>query len=237
MIEKHGKMFTNIKSNNYQEVKDHMKYQNIYWNCVNGKIETNLTYINGDNIKYNYNYRNSSYGNIHSQKVKDFGDYDIYSSYQEDKTVQATNFLLNKTMYDFMLQHKQLPIYGCLLSLVLLILIAVYLFWAIGHKEGGEGISLNGMDQIPYEIISIICLVFLSVALSIVTNSFDVFIRYVVVIVYIMAYLIGYVACAIWGVTTIKRIKAKTFWRSFLSYKVIRWFYHKIKNGSKNIFS
>lgn len=228
MTERHGKMFTNIKSNNYQEVKDNMNNQNIYWNFVNGKIETNLTYINEDNIKYNYAYRNSSYGSNHLQKVKEFGDYDIYSSYEEDKTAQATNFLFNKNMYDFMLQHKQLPIYSCLMSLVLLVIIAIYLFWAIGYKQDEEGISLNAMDQIPYEIISMICFSFLAIALSIITNFFDMY-HYVVVTLYMIAYLIGYIACALWGVTTIKRIKAKTFWKSFLSYKIIRWFYHKTK--------
>ena len=53
-----GKMFTNIKSNDYQEVKDNMKHQEIYWNCVNHKIETNLTYINEDNIKYQTDHNN-----------------------------------------------------------------------------------------------------------------------------------------------------------------------------------
>lgn len=222
-------MFTNIKSNNYEEVKNNMKHQEIYWNCVNHKIETNLTYINEDNIKYNYNYRNSSYGSNHSQKTKEFGDYDIYSFYQEDKTLQATNFLFNKNMYDFMLQHNRLPIYSCLISLILLIAIAVYLFWAIGHQKGEEGISLNAIDKVPYEIISIISFHVLAIAVTVLVNAFDVYTYYVVAIFYVIAYLIGYLACAIWGITTIKRIKAKTFWKSFLSYKVIKWSYHKIK--------
>lgn len=222
-------MFTNIKSNNYQEVKDNMKNQKIYWNFVNSKIETNLTYINEDNIKYNYAYRNSSYGSNHSQKVKEFGDYDIYSSYEEDKTAQATNFLFNKNIYDFMLQNNRLPIYSCMISLALLVIIAIYLFWAIGHKEGKKGISLNAMDRIPYEIISVISFNVVAIAITIVANAFDIYIHYVVVILYMVAYLIGYIACAIWGVTTIKRIKAKTFWKSFLSYKIIRWLYYKIK--------
>ena len=222
-------MFTNVKSNNYQEVMDNMKEQKIYWNCVNSKIETNLTYINEDNIKYNYAYRNSSYGSEHSPKAKEFGDYDIYSSYEEDKTLQATNFLLNKNIYDFMLQHNQLPIYSCIISLTLLVMIAIYLFWAIGHKKGEEGISLNTIDKIPYEIISIISFNVLAIALTVVTNAFDIYIHYVVVILYMVFYVIGYVACSVWGVTTIKRIKAKTFWRSFLSYKIIRWVYRKMK--------
>lgn len=224
-----GKMFTNIKSNNYQEVMDSMKNQKIYWNIVNGKIDTNLSYINQDNIQYNYAYRYSSYGKTDSQEIKEFGDYDIYSSYDEEKTTQATNFILNKNIYDFMLQHKELPIYCCIISLILLVIVVSYLCWAIGHKKGENGISLNTLDRIPYEIVSIPCFAFLMLSLAIVVNSFDIYVHYVVVILYIIFYLIGYIACSIWGVTTIKRIKAKTFWKSFLTYQMIKWFYQRIK--------
>lgn len=224
-------MFTNIKSNNYQEVMDDMKKQKIYWNFVGGNIETNLNYINQDNIQYNYSYHYSNNGISHLQEVKEFADYDIYSSYEEDKTTQATNFILNKNIYDFMLQHNQLPIYSCTISLILLVVIAIYLFWAIGHKKGEEGISLNAFDKIPYEIICIACFTVFAIALTIVANCFDLSsIYYVILILSVIAYLIGYVACSVWGVSTIKRIKAKTFWKSFLSYKIVRWFYHKIKN-------
>ena len=111
-------MFTNIKSDNYQEVMDNMKNQEIYWDFVNGNIETNLNYINQDNIQYNYHYYYSNNSSSHSQEVKEIADYDIYSSYEENKTTQATNFILNKNIYDFMLQHNQLPIYSCIISLI-----------------------------------------------------------------------------------------------------------------------
>lgn len=226
---KSEKMFTNIKSNNYQEVMDNMKNQKIYWNIVNGKVNTNLNHINQENIQYNYAYRNSSYGTSDSQERKEFGDYDIYSSYDEEKTTQTTNFVLNKNVYDFMLQHKKLPMYSCAMSLIILVIIASYLFWAIGHKKGKEGIYLNPLDRMPYEIVSIVCFNLLMIVLNIAVNSFTIEIYYVIVILYMIAYLVGYIACSIWGVTTIKRIKAGTFWKSFLSYKIIRWFYRKIK--------
>ncbi len=222
-------MFTNIKSDNYQEVMDNMKNQEIYWDFVNGNIETNLNYINQDNIQYNYHYYYSNNSSSHSQEVKEIADYDIYSSYEENKTTQATNFILNKNIYDFMLQHNQLPIYSCIISLILLVVIASYLFWAIGHKKGEEGIRLNVIDKIPYEMICIVCFMVLMLALSIAVNFINLSSYYVVFIISIIAYFISYVACCIWGVTTIKRIKAKRFWKSFLSYKIIRWFYCKIK--------
>ena len=225
-----GKIFTNIKSNNYQEAMKEMKQQKIYWNAINGKIDTNLEYINQNNIQYNYAYRYSYYGTSSVEEEKGFSNYDIYSFYEEDKTTQATNFILNKNIYDFMLQHKQLPIYAFSISLILLVAIAIYLFWAIGHKKGEKEISLNAIDKIPYEIICVIGFPLLMMMLTVLVNSFNTSSSYyVMLILNIIAYLIGYTTCAVWGVTTIKRIKAKTFWKSFLSYKIMRWLYHKIK--------
>ncbi len=221
-----GKKFTNIKSNDYQEIMDNMKNQKIYWNLKDGKIETNLTYINQDNIKYNYSFNHVSY---HGQEEKVLKNYDIYSFYEEDETTLASSFLLNKNVYDFMLQHKTLPIYSGIFSSIGLVMIAFYLFWAIGHQKGKEGISLNTLDRIPYEIITIICFSVIVIVLSLVMNFFDIYLPYAIVIGLVMAYFISYIASAIWGITTIKRIKSKTFWKSFLTYRILRWFYQKVQ--------
>lgn len=228
------KIFTNIKSNNYQEVMENMNHEKIYWNLVDGKIKTNLTYINQDNIKYNYNFNRISYKKGNSEDLKEekteWKDYDIYSFYNEDEVGIASNFLFHKEIYDFMLQYKTLPIYTTILSSLLLLIIAIYLFWSIGYQKKIEGISLNTWDKMPYEIISIICFHVVFLAIAFVLNSgISMLFYYTIIFFYVIAYIIAYISCAIWGITTIKRIKAKTFWKSFLTYKVIRWFYHKMK--------
>jgi len=212
-----GIFYTNMKSNDYQEEINRIKNQKIYWNLVEGKIDTNLTYINQDNIQYKYSYRNST------DKIE---NYDVYSFYDEEKTAKATNLLLNKNVYNFMIQHRQLPIYGYVGSFIFLVIIASYLFWAIGYKKGVEGIDLNSFDTIPYEIVSILGGTILTIALNFFVRSFD---DTIVFILYSMFYLIGYIVCCVWGITTIKRIKGKTFLKSFLMYKIARWFFRKIK--------
>ncbi len=229
-----GEKFTNIKSSDYQKVIQEMKNQEIYWNLVEGKIETNLTYINQDNIKYNYSFHHVNYDSITGEESKKWKDYDIYSFYEEEPG-NRNSFLFNKNIYDFMLQHKTLPIYTCSLSLLLLVAIAFYLFWAIGYKKGSEKIELNTFDKIPYEIISIVCCNVILFVFAFIVNTFDIYVQAIVITVYIISYLIGYIACAVWGVTTIKRIKAKTFWKSFLSYKIINWLYKKINKYRKEI--
>ncbi len=219
MVEKEtGEIFTNIKSSNYQETMNQMKNQKIYWNLKNGEIETNLTYINEENIKYNYSYRH-----------RDYDKYDIYSSFDIEKANQMSGFMLNKNTYDFMLQHKKMPIYISVISLITLFVIAFYLLWAIGYPKGKEGIILNTIDKVPYEIASIFSFSMISIVLAIGVNSYNNIFYYTMIIFYGICYLICYAISAIWGVTTIKRIKAKTFWKSFLTYKILKWFYEQTK--------
>lgn len=216
-----GDLFTNIKSGDYQQVMSDMQNQKIYWNFVDGKVDTNLSYINQDNIKYSYCFNDTQESNEH--------DYDIYSFFDEEEATIASNFLFDKTAYDFMLQHRDLPICGCIFSVIVLLMIAFYLFCAIGYKKGESGICLNTLDKIPYEIICAICVNVIAIAATIlVSMTNDTFSYYYIVIgFFLIFYIVGYIACAVWGITTIKRIKAKTFWKSFLTYKIMNWLVNK----------
>lgn len=221
---KDGTIYTNVKSSNYKNYMENMKHQEIYWNIVDGEVETNLTYIDKENIKYNHMYN-------YNENMK---LYDIYSSYDEEKTSQNTNFSINRKIYDFMLQHKKLPEYAYIISLILLIVISGYLLWSIGHKKGKKEINLNSIDKIPYEIITIVSLILIYIFIYILANIFNT-INYIVLIGGTMTYFICYILCAIWGTTTIKRIKAKKFFESFLIYKIARWCCQKVKKYSNEI--
>lgn len=224
-------MYTNIKSENYEQEMNNMKNAKIYWNYIDGKIETSIEKINSENIKYNYSYfyRSSAYlGDEYTDRSYVLDDYDIYTSYDNDKVNLYTAYGMNQAMYEYMMQNKNAPIYGIILSLILLAIIAVYLFWSIGHKEGKEEIDLNTIDNIPYEILAIICIIIATMFLSILANMGGT-VDYIILIVGLICYFVCYAACAVMGVTTIKRIKAKKFFKSFLTYRIIRWIVNKIR--------
>ncbi len=222
-----GEKFTNIRSSNYNEVIQNTKNKNTYWNYIEGKVETSLTYINDDNIKYNYYFNHVNYTND-KDETKYLKDYDIYSFYDENSTTIISSFLFNKNIYDFMLQNKAFPLYSCIFSIILLIIIAFYLFWSIGYKKGKKEISINTLDRVPYEIISIICFFVIIIALEILIHSLNTNLQYLAISMAIISYLAAYIACAIYGITTIKRIKANTFWKSFLIYRLTKWTYKKM---------
>lgn len=224
-------MYTNIKTKNYEQEKNNMKNAKVYWNYIDGKIETNIEKINSENIKYNYSYfyRSSAYlENVETNRSYSLDDYNIYTSYDNDKVTLYTAYGMNQAVYEYMMQNKTAPIYGITLSLILLVVITIYLFWSIGHKEGKEEIDLNAIDNIPYEILAIICITIATIFLSILANMGGT-VDYIILFVGLICYFVCYAVCAIMGVTTIKRIKAKRFFKSFLTYRIIRWIVNKIK--------
>ena len=225
-------MYTNIKSEDYEQEKQNMKNQKVYWDYVDGKVDTNINYLDSENIKYNYSFiyamekqTDTSYSII---------DYDIYTSCDLSSMEEYSAYGINETLYTYMLENRTQPIYATILSIGLLIIIIIYLFWSIGHKEGEVGITLNSIDKIPYEILVFVCLMILSVALAVVVNM-GVTINYVILLVGILGYLLCYAMCAVIGVTTIKRIKAKKFIKSFLIYKIGKWCFDKIQGWFRTI--
>ena len=225
-------MYTNIKSEDYEQEKQNMKSQKVYWDYVDGKVDTNINYLDSENIKYNYSFiyamekqTDTSYSII---------DYDIYTSCDLSSMEEYSAYGINETLYTYMLENRTQPIYATILSIGLLIIIIIYLFWSIGHKEGEVGITLNSIDKIPYEILVFVCLMILSVALAVVVNIGGT-INYVILLVGFLGYLVCYAMCAVIGVTTIKRIKAKKFIKSFLIYKIGKFCFDKIQGWFRTI--
>ena len=221
-----GTMYTNVKSENYEQEKDNMKKQKVYWNYIDGIVDTNINYLDDENIKYNYNFiyamekqTDSSYS---------ISEYDIYTSCDVNNVEEYSVYGLNEMLYTYMLENRTKPIYATILSIGLLLVITIYLFWSIGHKDGEEGIALNSIDKVPYEILVFVCLMILSIALAAIVNIGGT-INYVVLLIGVLGYLVCYAMCAVIGVTTIKRMKAKKFIKSFLTYKIGKWCFDKIK--------
>ena len=225
-------MYTNIKSENYEKEKQNMKSQKLYWDYVDGKVDTNINYLDSENIKYNYSFiyamekqTDTSYSII---------DYDIYTSCDLSSMEEYSAYGINETLYTYMLENRTQPIYAIIVSTIALIIIAIYLIWSIGHKEGEVGITLNSIDKIPYEILVFVCLMILSVVLAVVVNIGGT-INYVILLVGFLGYLVCYAMCAVIGVTTIKRIKAKKFIKSFLIYKIGKFCFDKIQGWFRTI--
>ena len=216
IIDKENKnMFTNIKSNNYPEEINKLKTEKTNWSYQDGNIMTNINTINQESAKY----ITSSY-----YSVDNFEGYEVYSNIDPSTLSYSNSLYVQQTVYNIFKGHENLPTYLIPLSTISIIVMIVYLIWATGHERGKEGIALNSIDKISYEIISIVIMFVIGMMMSFALASIETQIpQKILVSVFLLCYLIGYACLAVWVSTTIRRLKAKQFIRSFLTYKVFRW--------------
>ena len=210
-----GNMFTNIRSNNYLEEINKLKAEKTNWSYQDGNITTNINSINQESAKY----ITSSY-----YSVDNFEGYEVYSNIDPTMLNYSNSLYVQQTVYNLFKGHENLPSYLIPLSTISIIAMIVYLIWATGHEKGKEGIQLNSLDKISYEIISIVIMFIIGMMISFAVASIESQIpQKILVSVFLLCYLIGYASLAVWVATTIRRLKAKQFIRSFLIYKVCRW--------------
>lgn len=210
-----GNMFTNIKSNNYPEEINKLKAEKTNWSYQDGNITTNINTINQESAKY---ITDSYYS------VENFEGYEVYSNIDPSSLTYSNSLYVQQVVYDLFKGHENLPAYLIPLSSILIIVMVVYLIWATGHEKDKEGIQLNSIDKISYEIISIVIMTIIGMMMSFAVASVESQIpQKILVSVFLICYLIGYACLALWVSTTIRRLKAKQFIRSFLTYKVCRW--------------
>ena len=216
IIDKETKnMFTNIRSNNYPEEINKLKAEKTNWSYQDGNITTNINTINQESAKY---ITDSYYS------VENFEGYEVYSNIDPSSLTYSNSLYVQQVVYDLFKGHENLPAYLIPLSSILIIVMVVYLIWATGHEKDKEGIQLNSIDKISYEIISIVIMTIIGMMMSFAVASVESQIpQKILVSVFLICYLIGYACLALWVSTTIRRLKAKQFIRSFLTYKVCRW--------------
>ena len=210
-----GNMFTNIRSNNYPEEINKLKNEKTNWSYQDGKITTNINMINQESTKY---MTSSTYS------TDNFEGYEVYSNIDPSTLNYSNSLYVQQTVYNMFKGHENLPVYLIPLSAISIIIMIVYLIWATGHEKGKEGIQLNSIDKISYEIISIVIMFVIGMMMSFAVASVESQIpQRILMSVFLLCYLIGYACLAVWVSTTIRRLKAKQFIRSFLTYKVCRW--------------
>lgn len=214
-------IYTNIQSNNFEEEIKHFTEKEFYWNYENGTIQTNITKVNQDNIKYM---------NLPIQGLETLSGFNVYTYLDLNAFQYSSTYAIQLALFGAFDRNPNLAEVLIPVSVVLLVIIISYLLWAIGHSKGKGGITLNSIDRIPYEILVTI---FGIILFSICVIIAEVMMMYASISVNLLlstlflSYIGAYICLAIIVVSTIKRLKAKQFWRSFLVYKI----YKKIKNA------
>ena len=211
-------------------------------NIIYGNMEADSKIIQDTGVRY-LSDLNKTYYTIESiedteQPKREYitakaEDFQIFSSYTEDFYEYSQVAIMNNIL-DKISIFKEYCYFIIPVSTILIILILMYLIISIGYKKGEDGIVLNDFDKTPLEIIiffAIIigCIPF--ILLEGITRDYNGIISLVVT-----GGLVIYVLCAIILNTTIKSIKSKTFFKSTITGKILKWIcvcggvvYHKLK--------
>ena len=221
-----GELYTNIKSKDYQKEIEEITNKKIYWKYEDEAITTNIETINQDNAKYlavSYSY--FSMDNLQRFKVYTYLDKNAfnYSNY----------FALQRNIYNMFQKAPNAPTYLIPITSIGLIIMIVYLCLAIGHEKGKDKIQLNRIDRLSYEILFTIVIFVVGMLISLVIASTESKVpQKILGSIFLLGYLGSYTCVAVLFVSTIKRIKAKEFWHTFLIYRIYQW----IKKSIKYVF-
>ena len=173
-------------------------------------------------------------------------DFKIYSTYSENLE-EIENLYYLKTLIKDLKPFEKYIAYIVPIASSLLVVISIYLIVAIGHTKGKEEIDFNDLDKIPIEIVWLIggLLVIGTIAISISPLNYVEESNYVFVnSLLLTGYFICYILCLVMGVTTIKRIKAKTLIKESLTgkscnfiFKVCKKIWNIIKKHIQKVIS
>ena len=208
-------LFTNIRTDNYEQEIENVKQGKYYWYYEDEKVQTDIEKIDESNIRYDY-------GLDELEQLKQLG-LAFYIDFDEESVEVGNSFYLEKTLYDTMIGLREVPMYAIPITSVLLILIVVYLIWSIGHKKEIEGIYLNSLDKISYELVCIIAFLLLSIILLIINAVTSTKLNIVFLSLSLICYFVAYAIVATISATTIKRLKAKTLFRELWIARIYRW--------------
>lgn len=234
--------YTNIKSDDYEKIKNDFAKDGNYWEYLDNKIYTNMEGLNEKNIIYNdeFKYLNQDYTN--NKDTININNYDIYSRFNINRENVSKAYSILLILVNWSINHQLVPIILLPITILILLVIGIYLLWSIGYDEKNkkDKTRLGFVDKIPYEIIIFIgmglLMFFLSLGISFgngIVSQLK-YITYMSIILFFIIYFLCYIICAIIGISTIKRIRSHQFLKYTLTYKiweVIKLKRKKIKKG------
>lgn len=207
-----------MKTDTIEEIKDIIAKNSIYWNFKNGEIDTSISHLALEEIRYTYQYKSINEGYIK----------EIYTSL-EDGIPYRDDYAIAKFGYDLSMRANNLAPILIPLCIAVLLALGLIILNGIGKKGKGPGIHLNGFDKVPLEIAVIISLMSVGIGAACLA-SIQSEIRAVIFSGVTIGAVIIYLGGMLILETIVKRMKTHTLWKTTLLYMIG----HGIKVGIDN---
>lgn len=195
-----------MKTDTIEKIKEVIGQNSIYWNYKNGEINTNISHLSLQEIKYK-----SEYKMIESKNIEE-----IYTSLTNNLPYKD-DYALAKFGYDLSMQANKLAPILIPLSIAVLLALGLIILNGIGKKGKAAGIHLNGFDKIPLEIALIIGLTIIGIGMA-GFSAIEADIRAVIFSGITIGAIISYLGAMLILETIVKRMKTHTLWKTTLLY-------------------
>ena len=218
LISPEGDIITNVeqttKTDTVEEIKQYISSKQYYWKYDLKSIDTNIEGLQYEEIAYKG-----------FEEIQESGC-EIYTALKE----YNADFYAYGLIYDFVSSTYVSAPSIIAIAVSLLMICLIYIFISIGHKDGKDGIYTNGLDKIPYEILIAIVGVLFTIEVCVIAGTLEVIanraskllINGGITIGIIMGFII-YITLAVYGVTTIRRLKAHVFLKNTLIYHFMKF--------------
>lgn len=231
IIDDAGTAYTNIAktvhTDTIEELKAYIKAKKYFWNYDNNEVDTNVEKMKFEDIAYS-----GYFGRIEK------AGYTVYSCVNDE----STEFYKYNLVYKLVSNTYEYASVNIAISSFLFLAMFIYIIISIGHKKGEEAIYLNSLDNIPLEIVGTVALILIGIEALFLFGGMSIGIDYTSIssrmidTIISLCFVLGivmYITITITGVTIVRRIKAKVFWKNTLIYKFAKW----IKRSTSNMLT
>lgn len=209
---KNGVAVTNLehtmRTDTIEEIKAIIGENKIYWNLVDGKINTSILHLSLEEIRYTRQYKQMTGANIN----------EIYTSLI-DGLPYKDDYAIAKIGYELSMRANSMAPILIPLCIAVLLALGLIILNGIGKKGKAPGIHLNGFDKLPFGIACLIAVFIMAIGFSFfATIEFN--IRAIMITGITIGIIIVYLAAILLLETIVKRMKTHTLWKTTILYKI-----------------
>lgn len=197
-----------MRTDTIEKIREIISENSIYWNFQNGVIDTNISYLSIEEIRYT-----SQYESISNSNIKE-----VYTSLTDDLPYKD-DYAMAKIAFDLSMRANTLAPILIPISIAALLALGLIILNGIGKKGKGPEIHLNGFDKVPLEIAFVIgfCIIGIGMLFFMALQSE---IRAVIYSGITIGAIISYLGGILLLETVVKRMKTHTLWKTTLLYMI-----------------
>ena len=216
---------TNKELNNIDSIKEYLQnlqgYENV--NIKNGIIESSNDAAKRMSLAYLGTFAKTYYSMEDNEKkyyTTNYTNFEIYSSYKAEFKQNSKEIAISNMLNKIPLIND-----GCYIIIpvgsIMAMLMVIYLAVSIGEDK-----KLNYFDKIPLEIVGFVAIIISVIPFIFLSDYFystgNDYVGGISIIITVALFI--YVIACVCMITFVRRLKAKSFWKTTIVGKIFYWF-------------